>query len=159
MVCMMDLNEFLALWESARDDPVRVIELFLRAILVCEKDRELGEQMISYLLHPDRCDKDPNSPSGYRPNRIGVGFYIDQLLRRPEIVRSYLGGTPENDYRIDESNIKVEVVSVEKKNDVARVVIRSSGKDFPTPIILKYVDGAWRIYEGISSLATGVRKS
>ena len=114
--------------------------------------------MISYLLHPDRCIKDPNSPSGYRLNTSGVGFYIDQFMRKPAIVRSYLGGVPEKNYEIDESNIKLSIVSVDKSGDTARVVVKSSGKDFPTPVILKHTNDGWKIYEGISSLATGVKK-
>ncbi len=153
----MDMNSFLDLWNKAKSDPVKVIELFMRAILECEKNKKKGLIMLSYVLHTDRCVKSSESPSGFLPNPRGVGFYIDQMLRKPNIVRSYIGGAPENGYSIDESNIKITVVSAVVQGDEAKVIIKSSGKDFPTPIKLKFEEGAWKIFEGVSSIATGVK--
>ena len=153
----MDLKDFEKLWKTSAKDPVKVIELFMIAALEYEKDQKVGSYMVSYLIPKKECMEDARSPTGLVPYPNGVGYMLKQTLKNPNIVRSYIGGTPKNGYKIDPSDIKLTVVSKEINGDWAKVVIQSAGKDFPTPITLKMEDGNWKIYSGISSIATGVR--
>jgi len=153
----MNLKEFEKLWKANANDPVKVIELFMSAMLVYEKNQRNGAYMISYLLPKDDCIKDRRSPTGLVPNPRGVGYMLNQMLKNPNIVRSYIGGTPENGYRVDPKSVKLNVVLKEISSNRAKVVIQSAGKDNPTPISLKIEDGCWKISSGISSIATGVK--
>ena len=155
----MNLSQFKSVWEKEGKDPVKVIELFMQAVLEYEKDQEKGAYMISYLIPKDDCVENSDSPTGLVPNPRGAGYYLKQMLKDPNIVRSYVGGTPKNKYEIDEKNLKLKVVKKEIQGDRARIVIKSAGKDSPTPVKLRLEDGYWKIESGsISSIATGVKK-
>lgn len=154
------LAKFKKTWESKGKDPIEIVKLFMNAVLAHEKDQKNGGYMVSYLIPKEDCVRDNESPSGLMPNPRGVKYFLDQMGKKPNIVRSYCGGTPKNGYKIDASNISLNIKEKEISGNEAKIVIQSSGKDFPTPLTLKKDDrGYWRISGGISSLATGVKKS
>lgn len=153
----MNLKEFEKVWKRDGKDPVKVIRLFMEAMLVYEKNQKTGAYMISYLIPEDDCVKDSDSPTGLVPNPRGVGYSLKQMLKNPDIIRSYIGGTPGNEYKIDPKNLKLKVISKDISGNKAKVVIKSAGKDNPTPLTLKQENGYWKISAGISSIATGVR--
>ncbi len=87
-------------------------------------------------------------------------YLINQLDKRPKILRSYLG-TEMPDYQVSDSS-KFEITFLPAKTQKFeklkrwKIFVQSSGKDFPTPITLKKVGKTWKIAE-FSSICTGVK--
>lgn len=156
----MKLDEFQKTWETEGKNPVEIVKLFLNEVLAYEKDQESGGFMVSYLIPEEDCVENKASPSGFIPNPRGVKYFLDQMAKRPNVVRSYCGGTPENGYKIDEGRISLNIKEKKISGNKAKIVIQSAGKDFPTTLALKKDSkGYWKLSGGISSIATGVKKS
>jgi len=156
----MKLVEFRKTWETKGKNPIEVVKLFFDAVLAYEKDQNSGGYMVSYLIPEEDCVKSNESPSGLMPNPKGVKYFLDQMAKKPNVVRSYCGGTPKNGYKIDEGRISLKIKEKKISGNKAKIVIQSAGKDFPTPLALKKDSkGYWKLSGGISSIATGVKKS
>ncbi len=153
-----DYEKFKSEWEKDSGTPEETIMYYIIAALNLEKDRKLGEAMMTVVVSKKDLVEDSKSPSGYKLRRTGSGYYIGQFLKDKNIARSYVGGTPENDYEISKNNLVMSVVKVIDRNEkTKKIFIQSGGKDNPTPVTLKMNrHGQWKLVE-YSSICTGVK--
>jgi len=151
-------EEFNKRWDVDGKDHIKTIMLYLIAALEYTKGNKDGEAMASLLLPTPRLHKNPKSPSGWALNKPTELFFLEHMKENPNTPKSYLGGTPQNNYEIDENNLKLHVVQEGVKDREAVVVIQSAGKDFSSPCGLRLnKDGYWKIFKGTGSIATQSR--
>jgi hypothetical protein len=153
-------KKFKSAWEKDAKKPEQSIMYYLIAALNAEKDPELADAMMTVVVSKKDCLEDGRSPSGLKLNPHGAGYYLKLLKMNKNIVRSYVGGTNENDYKITKSKLKMTVVRKEEKSEKSvKIFIQSGGKDLPTPVGLKRNrDGLWKL-TNYSSICTGVMPS
>ncbi|MHA1380099.1 MAG: DUF6935 domain-containing protein [Candidatus Helarchaeota archaeon] len=156
-----DFKEFKEIFDEKGKDPREVILLYCIAALEYANGNDDGKYMATLCIPTTFLRKDSGSPSGWTMDMKGELYYLDQIRKHPENVKSYLGGTPANGYQIDEDNLELNIIKEGiEKDKKALIVIQSAGKDFPTPIELKKnKHGYWKIFKGTSSIATGVKKT
>ena len=152
-----DLDEFISKWNQVASEPNKVIMLYLLAALNIEKNQDEAENMMTVIVSKRDCLEDNESPTNLRLGR-SAGYFLRRFQDNPHIARSYLGGSPENNYQIDESNLELKVVREEEINERFKIFIKSKGKDFLTPVqVQKNRDNQWKLVE-YSSVCTGVKK-
>ncbi len=72
--------------------------------------------------------------------------------------KSYLGGTPDNNYAYSYDNEIVSLPQSKKEEKKSKILIQSGGKDNPTANELKKnKHGYWKLFN-VSSVATGVKR-
>ncbi|HUX98476.1 MAG TPA: hypothetical protein VMV49_02865 [Candidatus Deferrimicrobium sp.] len=160
-----DFNEFKTEWEKNAGDPIQsVFFLAMASYNYVLLDKKVGENMATIILAKTFLLKNSSSPTGFKVNPKGDGYLLEHMRETPRIVKSYFGGTPENDYEVDTENLDMLVVGkYEGKTDrgipEACITIDSGGKDFDTPLFLRRNDqGQWKMF-GFSSFATGVQET
>lgn len=153
--------------------PKDAIRLLFTALLELEKDPKLAEYMVTVVYNGKKMTADTSSPTGFS---LGSSdrFILDQMRQRPEIVHSYLGGTPDKNYmNFDATANNIEfppngtlinglrVDNTLEGNAEGRIYIKSKGKDLPTPIRMERNNqGLFKIDpSSVSSVATGVRQA
>lgn len=152
-----EFDEFVSKWNLASSDPYKVIMLYLLAALNIEKDPDEAEDMMTLIVSKRDCLEDNESPTNLRLGRSS-GYFLRRFQDNPNIARSYLGGSPENNYQIDKSNLELTIVREEEINERLKIFIKSKGKDFLTPVqVQKNRDNQWKLVE-YSSICTGVQK-
>ena len=152
-----DLDEFNAKWEQESSDPYNVIMLYLIAALQVEKNPMIAENMMTIIVSKKDCLEDNMSPTKLRLGH-SAKYFLTRFQENSNIARSYVGGSPENDYHIDESLLEMKVVREEVINERLKVFIKSGGKDFLTPVqVQKNRYDQWKLVE-YSSICTGVKK-
>jgi hypothetical protein len=158
-----DFDKFKASWEKNAGEPEQTIFHYLIALLNIERDEKVAEAMITILIHKDRTLEDVTSPSGLKLGRTHA-YYFWHTKEHPDVPKSYVGGTPENDYEIKDSRLKMTLLKIDKLPrkrgpPAVKLWIQSAGKDSPTPTQLaKNKHDQWKIIE-CSSIITGVRPS
>ena len=154
----MEVDEFTKLYYAKGTDPLETVKLFMIAVMECENDFDKGQRMVAYTIPRSSCM--PAGPKGELiPYRGNVGFYLEEMVKNPNIIRSYLGGTPQNGYRVEKKDMHLQILSREIRGDEAKIIVKSGGKDFPTPITLILEKGYWKIdTPSIGSIATGVKR-
>ncbi len=156
-------DKFKAAWEKDAGEPENTIFYYIIALLNIERDKKIAAAMMSILVHKDQTKEDLMSPSGRGLLRTQA-YFLFHTKENPDVPRSYLGGTPENDYEIDTKALKMTVLKIQERKPKrgpiqAKVWIKSAGKDNPTPTSLACnKHGQWKILE-CSSIITGVRES
>lgn len=147
--------------------------MLFKALLALESNRAQAEALLTVVLNGQQLSEDSGSPTGYS---LGSSdrFLLDQMESKPDILPSYIGGTPEKAYAdADRVNLPIkflengEVVnglkadnSVDKEGATeGRLYIQSNGKDLPTGInMARNSKGLWKINTtSLSSIATGVK--
>ncbi len=155
-----DFNSFKKRWETEGKDHVQTILLYLIAALEYSRGNDAGDAMATLVLPKPRLLKSPSSPSGFICNPKGEGYMLRHMRENPRVPLSFLGGSPDNDYKIDENNLTMNVVEEGVYGREAIVVLQSAGKDFSTPCGLRMnSSGYWKIFKGTGSIATGVQKT
>ncbi len=158
-----DFDKFKTAWEKDAGEPENTIFYYLIGLLNIERDEKIANAMMSILVHKDRTLQDSMSPSGLKLGR-GQRYFLMHTRDYPDVPRSYVGGTPENDYEIDEKALKMTLLKIDplrrkRGPPSVKLWIKSAGKDNPTPTQLsKNKHGQWKIIE-CSSIITGVRPS
>ncbi len=158
-----DFDKFKASWEKDAGEPENTIFHYLIALLNIERDVKIADAMMSILVHKDRTIEDLMSPSGRKLGRT-QRYYLFHTKENPDVPKSYLGGTPDNDYEINKSRLKMTLLKItplrrKRGPPSVKLWIKSAGKDNPTPTQLsKNKHGQWKIIE-CSSIITGVRPS
>jgi hypothetical protein len=140
---------------AATDDPAEAAELFFQAVYVyTHEDKDLGEDLLEEILIDAKLERD--MPTLYAA-----------LEETPWVFDSYAEGTSaENGYEgIDPQAYELEVMDVETvepkallEDEMALVYFASTGSDDPRPVILKSVDGGWRVATA-TPLVAGVRSA
>ncbi|MBD3405702.1 MAG: hypothetical protein GF411_06170 [Candidatus Lokiarchaeota archaeon] len=153
-----DFKKFKSAWEKDADSPYNTIMYYLIAALNIEKDPDLANAMMTVVVSKNDSVEDSKSPSGRKLRRTGAAYYIGQFQRNTDIAKSFVGGTQENDYQIDEDKLVMTVVKEQdKRNKEKKIFIQSGGKDNPTPVTLaRNKSGQWKLIE-YSSICTGVK--
>jgi hypothetical protein len=119
-----------------------------------EAERRRGFEGLSYLTIAFKDDPGWENLPSTRSFRFAV-------RDNPHIFPSYVeGATPENAYRIDYQNFKLNIVGSEEAGDRGwKLVVRSGGADSPRPIYLKrsQQSGLWYMSE-FANFYVGIRK-
>ena len=152
-----DFDEFKAEWEQNATDAAQTVLFFMiGAYHYAQGDTKKGEAMVTVVYPEKDLLKDPKSPSGFKLTNQDRNF-MDHLAEQPDIVNSYLGGTPGNGYQIDVNHLVLTVTHEGFDNDWGTVTVQSGGKDFSTPMnVGKDAEGRWKVLE-IAVMATGVK--
>nr|MDO8112001.1 hypothetical protein [Candidatus Sigynarchaeota archaeon] len=155
-----DFNEFKTQWEAKAGDPEQSIFFFMiAAYQYAQGAKDNGEWMATVILPKTHLLPLDSSPTGFKINFQGDGFFLEQMAASPQIVNSYLGGTPDNNYTVDTKNLVMNIVSDGRTPTDATIHIQSAGKDFSSPCNLrKNNNGQWKLFT-IGSIATGVQKT
>ncbi len=151
-------SKFKSEWEKDAGKPENTIMYYLIAALNIKKDPKLADQMMTVVVSKKHCIEDSSSPTGLKLGR-SAKYYIGQFQHNENIARSYVGGNPANNYRIDKDKLVMTVVKKDEYGKGLKIFIDSEGKDFDTPVQLrKNNSGQWKLIE-YSSICTGVQKT
>ncbi|MGQ4912348.1 MAG: DUF6935 domain-containing protein [Candidatus Thorarchaeota archaeon] len=151
-------SKFKSEWEKDAGTPEESIMYYLIAALNVEKDPELADAMMTVVVSKNDSAEDSGSPSGRKLRRT-ARYYIGQFQENKNIARSYVGGTPENGYKINKDRLVMTVVKKQETADGVKIFIQSGGKDLATPVHLrKNSSGQWKL-TNYSSVCTGVKKT
>lgn len=153
--------------------PKDAIRLLFIALLELEKNPRLAEYMVTVVYNGKKMTADASSPTGFS---LGSSdrFILNQMRQRPEIVHSYLGGTPDKNYMNFDATANtiefppngavingIRVNNTLEGNAEGQIYIKSKGKDLPTPIRMERNNqGLFKVDpSSVSSVATGVRQA
>jgi len=154
--------------------PQGSVKMLFKALIKIEEDPKLGEYLLSVVLRADEMSENKSSPSGYDVGS-SMRYLLDQMKASPQIVRSYVGAKPADDYQnFDKNNLVIDypangtltggvkidnTLQYPDKDTDGRIYVKSSGKDTGTPIYFKKgTTGLWKIESrSVSSIATGVQ--
>lgn len=151
-------SKFKSSWEKDARKPENTIMYYLIAALNIEKDPVLGEAMMTVVVSKNDCHEDAGSPSGLKLGR-SAKYFVGQFMKNKNIARSYVGGTPQNDYKIDKNKLTMTVTKKQDHGKGLKIFIDSGGKHLDTPVQLQMNnDRQWKLTE-YSSVCTGVRKT
>ncbi|MHA1629203.1 MAG: DUF6935 domain-containing protein [Candidatus Heimdallarchaeota archaeon] len=155
-----DFKKFKVTWEKHASDPIDSLFYFLMAEHVYSSvDKDLGEAMATLILSKKHNVKAVDSPSGLKFGKTNK-YLFEHMREDPNIAKSYLGASYQDDYKFDEKNLIMHSEGIVPEDDKhLKVIIRSGGKDYPSPVSLaKNKNGQWKVTE-FSSLATGCKKA
>jgi hypothetical protein len=151
-------SKFKSEWEKDAGKPENTIMYYITAALNIEKDPALADAMMTVVVSKRDCIEDEESPSGLKLGR-SAKYFLGQFMKNRNIARSYVGGTPENNYKIDKDKLILTVTKKQEHGKGLKIFIDSGGKDMDTPVQLqKNNDGQWKLTE-YSSICTGVRRT
>ncbi len=156
------LEAFQEVAKKEMKTPEGSAKMLVGALMIVEKDKKLASEMLTLLLSKNDLVEDKKSPTGFKI-ASPIKRLVDNLGYKPNVARSYGGGTPKNGYQCDIEKIKLNILK-EKcviEEDNAKLMIQSAGKDSPTPLKLAINnEGLWKISGSgnLSSMTTGVKK-
>ena len=157
------IADFKTEFETEGKTPQGSIKMLFKALLKIEEDSNLAENILTVVLKTSQMYEDQSKPSGYDVGS-SMRFLFGQMKADPNIVRSYVGATPEEKYQnFDKNNIVINYPSVStipEGKDEGRIYIKSSGKSGETPISLNKdaTSGLWKINtSSVSNIATGLQ--
>ncbi len=157
-----NFEEFKKQFEEKGSDPRWTVFFYMMGVLeYITGDKKQGEPMITLTVKKDYMQNDPASPSGLKLPQAGEGYFVQHMLESPNIVLSYFGGTPANNYEIDKDNLEMLVIgkAIDNKSKHAVIDVQSGGKDIYSRVKLQQnKKGIWKLYS-TSSMATGVKKT
>lgn len=171
-VAVKRLQDFQARFEVEGKSPKGAIRMLFLALLELEKAPALAEAMVTVVYNGKRLTAQSGSPTGFVLGN-SERFILDQMKQRPEIVHSYLGGTPDKNYmNFDATGNTIlfppngaiigglQVNNTLEGNAEGQIYIKSQGKDTPTPLRLERNNqGLFKVDPGsVSSVAIGVKK-
>ena len=131
------------------DTPFQTAALTICALCVYAADKEIGAEMLNFLLGP-------------RPlNNVQISFLNDRFREGHHVPFSYFkGAVPENDYTPDTPfTITIEAGAYSDANEgYKKLYIKSGGADNPREIVLRMRgDGKWFLWEQF--LLVGIREA
>ena len=151
-------SKFKSEWEKDANKPENTIMYYLIATLNIEKDPVLADAMMTVVVSKKDSLKNGRSPSGLKLGR-SAKYFIGQFKKNPRIAASYVGGPPENGYKLKKSSLTMTVVKKQDHGKGLKIFIQSGGKSNPTPLqVRKNSSGQWKLTE-YSSVCTGVKKT
>nr|KXH72197.1 MAG: hypothetical protein AM325_01615 [Candidatus Thorarchaeota archaeon SMTZ1-45] len=158
MKMLSSFSKFKSDWEKDVGKPENTIMYYLIAALNIEKNPDLADAMMTVVVSKKDCVEDSGSPSGLKLGR-SAKYFVGQFQKNKNIARSYVGGTPQNGYKIDNNHLIMTVTKKQEHGKGLKIFIDSGGKDMDTPVQLqKNNAGQWKLTE-YSSICTGVRKT
>ncbi len=152
-----DFKKFRSAWEKDAGNPHESIMYYLIAALNVEKDPKLADAMMTLVVSKNDTVKDSASPSGMKLGR-SAKYYVGQFKKNPNIPKSYVGGTSENNYKISKGTLRMNVVREQPLDDRLKIFIDCGGADSARPVqVAKNKHGQWKLVE-YSSLCVGIKK-
>ena len=154
-----------AFQEAAKNEmkkPEGSLKMLVGALMTIETDVKLASHMLTLLVSKKDTVADKKSPTGTKLNPA-LKRLVDNLKFKPNVAKSYAGGTPDNGYACDIEDIKLNILKQQCviEEDKAKLVVKSAGKDSPTPLKMAINnEGLWKIpgSGNLSSMTTGVKK-
>jgi len=155
---IQSFSDFKSSWEKNAKNPAQsILHFLIAAYNFAHGKKEDGEHMATIILAKPLLEENSNSPTGFGLSKSGEGNLMQHMAEVPEIVRSYLGGTPENDYKLDVNKIVMTIVGEGTAGDDTTIAVQSAGKDEPSSCNLrKNNSGQWKLFN-IDSLTTDVK--
>ena len=144
----MKLAEFESKWKNEGKTEEGTTKLFLIGVLEYLDGNKEAEKMVAMTLPKNKIDRN-------------IKYYLkNQFSKSKNIAGSYLGGTPENDYKYSyDHSLEINKKSSKKGDKESKIFVQSGGKASASPVHLKKNNqGYWKLFN-VSSLATGVQKS
>ena len=142
-----DFKKFKTAWVKDAGKPENTIMYYLIAALNLKKKKDVGEDMMTLLVSKKHCVKDSKSPTGLKLGR-SAKYYVNHFLENPTSAPSYLGGTWENEYKINKAKLKLTVVRETKHGKGVKIFVESGGRDNPVPAQLQEnSSGQWKLIE------------
>lgn len=143
------LDELQSLPEAAMDTPYKTAALTVCALCVYAADKEIGKEMLNFLLGP-------------RPlNNVQISFLDERFRDGHYVPFSYFkGAVPGNDYTPDTPfTLTIESGAYSDANEgYKKLFIKSGGADNPREIVLRMRgDGKWFLWDQF--LMVGIRKA
>nr|MDO8109514.1 hypothetical protein [Candidatus Sigynarchaeota archaeon] len=155
----MDLKNFKALWDKEGKTPEGAVKCLLIAVLetIKEKNPE-GKKMWGMVLPKDDLDANGEVGTAQKSAMQNFGRIVKGTDFPGAIAASYLGGSPDNNYKYSYDNkIVVDTKQTKRAEKECKLFIKSGGKDMSSPVqVKKNAEGYWKIFE-YSSLYTGVK--
>jgi hypothetical protein len=148
----MEYQEFKEKWDREwGKTELGAIRAFLIGVIEYLEDSEKGSRMIALTLPEQHLDLEG------LPGRDAFLEYFSN--DGGNSAKSYLGGTPENNYLFDYDH-PLEMLGNSDRGELqSKIFIQSGGKDLPTPVHLRRnSEGVWKLFN-VSSLATGVKRT
>lgn len=147
-------DDFEKVRDKLGDSPKGRAAAFIVAILMLEKDKELGTKCAFSLVTDSYQDLSGNPSQSFKE-------LIERFVKNPAIARSYVvGAKPDNGYELPAGAIKFSFstnkYSVIKDTHI-KLFTACSGADTPRPIEAKKIGDKWLI-DNASSLSVGVKK-
>ncbi|MBI5722978.1 MAG: hypothetical protein HZA50_03390 [Planctomycetes bacterium] len=147
-------EDFGKLREKLGNSPKGTAAAFIVALLMLEKDKELGTKCAFSIV----TDSYQNASGGQSQDFKEL---IERFVKNPAIARSYVVGTslasgyelPKGAFKFSFSTNKYSVI----KDTHIKLFTACSGADTPRPIEIKKIKDAWQV-ENASSLSVGVKK-
>lgn len=144
-----NIDEFLALPESAMRTPFETAALTVLALCAYSENKDAAFAMLDYLRGPRKL------------STMDKQFLRDRFMDRKDYIpRSYfVGSNPGNEYTPDlPYRIRVSENSYSyTQENMAKLYLTSAGADSPRPIELRLAkDGKWYLWEQL--LLAGIRE-
>lgn len=158
---------FAKAWARDNKDPHKAANLFLQALAAYTMDQNEGLGMIALTLSEDDVHEDKNVPGGFEP----IASHRDdllQLLKKPDVMKGYCGGTIEGRYedaKIPDCQAVFDTDYSSTRQGVgypkegrAKFFIANGGSSRPRPMeLIKQDDGTWKVHNW-GGLLTGVAR-
>ena len=148
----MNLSEFEKLWKKLGTTEEGATKCYIIGAIEYVNGNDEGEKMCAMTVPKNRLnDKGLLGPT--------EKFRITHMKEDPDTPKSYLGGTPENEYKTYSYDNDLVVLENKSKRGEkkSKIFIQSGGKDFPTPVEMrKNKYGYWKLFS-TGSIATGVK--
>ena len=155
-VRLHDAVELKDAYDAAAGDSDEVLLLFMNALLLIDEDQDAGYAAAAYMSRPNDQWQDPDGPTGVKPSQM-ASEGMKRVAERPEVVRSYVGGTGSGYKMADPETLELTIEETrELSDDSVKYFVRSAGKDNSSPVAMRRENGRWYIDEW-SSIQGGVR--
>ena len=152
---------------AAKTDAERTARLFAQALVAYTRDYDIGLQMVSLLLRPTDLKVDEGSLSGFHP-MTSVRDDLQQLDKKPDIIRGYCGGTPGKKY--EDADLAGCPIVFDKQYSSrnqgigypsegrAKFFIKNGGAPSPRPMELEFYENDRWLIRNFGGLLTGVAR-
>lgn len=168
-----ELTAFQTRFQQQGKTPRGAARMLFEALVNGAQRPEQAENYLTVVLRSDELETSSNSPTGYSLSATGK-FMLQQFQARPEIIYSYIGGTPDKDYKnwnqsslqlsIPEQSAMAGQIVIDNSAEASgattgKLYVSSSGRDTPVPINMDINrDGVWKIQtSSLGNLAAGVK--
>ena len=164
---LADYDVFAKAVTAAKADAERSAQLFVQALTAYTQNYDLGIQMLSLLLRPEDLKVEEGSLSGFHP-MTSVRDDLQQLNKKPDIVRGYCGGTPGKKYE-DADLVRCPVVFDRQYSATrqgigypsdgrAKFFLKNGGAASPRPVELEFYENDRWLVRNFGGLLTGVAR-
>lgn len=157
------IEAFLELRSELADSPEGAAALFVAAMLMYNKDKDLGTDAFTIAVDRSLLKEVSGGYKGFAPGNNFANAIRNYFAPRPYLANSYIKDTKVKDgYKLPKASpyevaMKRNPHSEQSNGDI-KVFVACSGADSPRPITLRKNNrGVWKVVN-YSSLFVGIRK-